>query len=46
MARGAHPVPGGGSDAVIHPQARTTPAVRQKIARSTEPGSVLAQHFA
>jgi transposase InsO family protein len=29
----------------IHPQARTTPAVRQEIARSAEPTSVLAQRF-
>ena len=29
----------------IHPQARTTPAVRQEIARSTEPTGVLAQRF-
>ena len=29
----------------IHPQARTTPVVRQEIARSTEPTGVLAQRF-
>src|ERR687895_1249838 len=29
----------------IHPNARTTPAVRQEIARSTEPTGVLAQRF-
>lgn len=29
----------------IHPQARTTPAVRQEIARSTEPTGVLAKRF-
>ena len=29
----------------IHPQARTTPAVRQEIARSTEPTGVLARRF-
>jgi transposase len=29
----------------LHPQARTTPAVRQEIARSREPTSVLAQRF-
>src|SRR5215210_5983117 len=29
----------------IHPQARTTPAVRQEIARSNEPTGVLAQRF-
>jgi transposase len=29
----------------IHPSARTTPAVRQEIARSTEPTGVLAQRF-
>ena len=29
----------------IHPQARTTPAVRQEIARSAEPTGVLAQRF-
>jgi transposase InsO family protein len=29
----------------IHPQARTTPAVRQEIARATEPTGVLAQRF-
>jgi transposase InsO family protein len=29
----------------LHPQARTTPAVRQEIARSTEPTGVLAQRF-
>jgi transposase InsO family protein len=29
----------------IHPQARTTPAVRQEIARSVEPTGVLAQRF-
>jgi hypothetical protein len=29
----------------IHPQARTTPAVRQEIARSSEPTGVLAQRF-
>jgi hypothetical protein len=29
----------------IHPQARTTPAVRSAIARSTEPTGVLAQCF-
>ncbi len=29
----------------IHPQARTTPAVRQEIARSPEPTGVLAQRF-
>jgi transketolase len=29
----------------LHPQARTTPAVRQEIARSTERTGVLAQRF-
>ena len=29
----------------IHPQARTTPAVRADIARSTEPASVVAKRF-
>jgi transposase len=29
----------------LHPQARTTPAVRQEIARSREPTGVLAQRF-
>ncbi len=29
----------------IHPQARTTPAVRQEIARSSEPTGVLAIRF-
>ena len=29
----------------IHPQARTTPSVRQEIARSTEPTGVLARCF-
>ena len=29
----------------LHPQARTTPAVRQEIARSTEPTGVLAQRY-
>src|ERR687894_16821 len=29
----------------IHPQARTTPAVRQEIARSSEPTGVLAKRF-
>jgi transposase InsO family protein len=29
----------------LHPQARTTPVVRQEIARSTEPTGVLAQRF-
>ena len=29
----------------LHPQARTTPAVRQEIARTTEPTGVLAQRF-
>jgi transposase-like protein len=29
----------------LQPQARTTPAVRQEIARSTEPTGVLAQRF-
>src|SRR5919106_2559835 len=29
----------------IHPQARTTPAVRQEIARSSEPTGVLARRF-
>ena len=29
----------------LHPQAHTTPAVRQEIARSTEPTGVLAQRF-
>src|SRR4051812_21912346 len=29
----------------LHPQARTTPAVRQEIARPTEPTGVLAQRF-
>jgi transposase len=29
----------------IHPQARTSPAVRQEIARSHEPTGVLAQRF-
>src|SRR3954462_2645852 len=29
----------------IHSQARTTPAVRQEIARSTEPTGVLAKRF-
>jgi hypothetical protein len=29
----------------IHPQARTTPAVRSEIARSAEPTGVLAQRF-
>jgi transposase len=29
----------------IHPQARTTPAVRQEIARSVEPTGVLANRF-
>src|SRR3712207_2789646 len=29
----------------IHPNARTTPAVRAEIARSSEPTGVLARHF-
>jgi transposase-like protein len=29
----------------LHPQARTTPAVRQEIARSSEPTGVLARRF-
>jgi transposase len=29
----------------IHPQARTTPAVRAEIARSTEPASILAKRY-
>ncbi len=29
----------------IHPRARTTPAVRQEIARSLEPTGVLARRF-
>lgn len=29
----------------IHPQARTTPAVRVEIARSTEPASVVAKRY-
>lgn len=29
----------------IHPRARTTPAVRQEIARSREPTGVLARRF-
>ncbi|CCW17095.1 Mobile element protein [Sphingobium indicum BiD32] len=29
----------------IHPQARTTPAVRADIARSTEPASVVAKRY-
>jgi DNA-binding transcriptional regulator YiaG len=29
----------------IHPNARTTPAVRAEIARSTEPSGVLAQRY-
>ena len=29
----------------IHPQARTTPAVRAEIARSTEPASVVAKRY-
>ncbi|MCI1002934.1 helix-turn-helix domain-containing protein, partial [Ochrobactrum sp. C6C9] len=29
----------------IHPQARTTPAVRAEIARSTEPASVIARRY-
>ena len=29
----------------IHPNARTTPAVRTKIARSVEPPGVLARRF-
>jgi transposase-like protein len=29
----------------IHPQARTTPAVRTEIARSTEPTSVVARRY-
>ncbi|MFC1455627.1 hypothetical protein ACETIH_02560 [Microvirga arabica] len=29
----------------LHPQARTTPAVRQEIARSREPTGVLAKRF-
>src|ERR671928_1648101 len=29
----------------IHPQARTTPAVRAEIARSSEPSGVLAQRY-
>jgi len=29
----------------IHPQARTTPAVRQEIARSTEATSTLARRY-
>ena len=29
----------------IHPKARTTPAVRAEIARSTEPTGVLAQRY-
>ncbi|KAA8384818.1 IS481 family transposase, partial [Acetobacter tropicalis] len=29
----------------IHPQARTTPAVRADIARSSEPTSVLARRY-
>lgn len=29
----------------IHPQARTTPAVRADIARSTEPTSVVAKRY-
>jgi hypothetical protein len=30
----------------IHPNARTTPAVRAEIARSDEPSGVLARRFA
>ena len=29
----------------IHPKARTTPAVRAEIARSTEPTGVLARRY-
>jgi transposase-like protein len=29
----------------IHPQARTTPAVRVEIARSSEPTSVIAKRY-
>jgi hypothetical protein len=29
----------------IHPNARTTPAVRAEIARSSEPSGVLARRF-
>jgi transposase-like protein len=29
----------------IHPNARTTPAVRAEIARSTEPAGLLAQRY-
>ena len=29
----------------IHPNARTTPAVRRQIARSSEPSGVLARRF-
>lgn len=29
----------------IHPNARTTPAVRSEIARSTEPAGVLARRY-
>ena len=29
----------------IHPKARTTPAVRAEIARSSEPSGVLAQRY-
>ena len=29
----------------IHPQARTTPAVRAEIARSTEPARVVAKRY-
>jgi transposase-like protein len=29
----------------IHPQARTTPAVRREITRSAEPAGVLAKRF-
>jgi len=29
----------------IHPRARTTPAVRAEIARSTEPTSVVAKRY-
>ena len=29
----------------IHPNARTTPAVRAEIARSTEPISIVAQRY-
>ena len=39
------PLRAGGADAAIHPNARTTPAVRAEIARSTEPTGVLARRY-